>query len=188
MKIALAIIAIAVLSFGVYMYLSPQGEGTVDSGLITYTSDAHGLTFSYPNTYYLEEREVGNGERTHYAIVLTEDTEENKAVREGRAPGREGPVAVTVDIYQNNLDRLDAETWIRSTNDSNFKMSPDGELTPYSVSGLPGYIYRWSGLYEAVAVAVSNDRFVYAFTSTYITPQDPIRDVFDTVVESALIK
>lgn len=188
MKIVLAIFAVAILSFGAYMYLSPQEADTLDSGLVTYTSEVHGLTFKYPKTYFLEEQEVGNGERSHYVIILTEDTEENKAVREGRAPGREGPVSVSIDIYQNDLDRLSAENWIKTTSDSNYKMSPDGVLTPYSVSGLPGYIYRWSGLYEAVAVAVSNDRFIYAFTSTYITPEDPIREVFDKVVESSVIK
>src|SRR3989344_7074505 len=49
-----------------------------------YNSARFGISFFYPKGYHLEEREVGDALRYRTTIVLTEDTEENRLVREGK--------------------------------------------------------------------------------------------------------
>src|SRR3989344_3620110 len=48
-----------------------------------YSNDTYGLRFEYPATYYLETKEESEPGRTHVSIILTEDTEENRELREG---------------------------------------------------------------------------------------------------------
>ena len=149
-----------------------------------YNSSKFGFRFSYPKKYFLEERELGDGHRYHYNITLTEDTEENRLVREGKSPGREGPVAITIDLYQNNLDNYTADGWIKGTNNSNYKLSPDGTLDEVTVSGILGLRYRWSGLYEADNIVIARPDNVYSFAVTYIFPDEAIRTDFERILKT----
>jgi len=81
-----------------------------------YKSIPYRLSFSYPSDYFLEEKNTGSATRSRYTITLYEDTKENRLVREGKSPGREGPVAITVDIFQ-NLENQSLESWVRGTSD-----------------------------------------------------------------------
>jgi len=182
----IALIVLGALIGGFLLFNQSEPPASADPEVRQYEN--HGASFTYPAHYSLEEKDTGNGERARYSVILTEDTEENKAVREGRAPGREGPTAITLDIYQNDLDSMSAREWIEGTSDSNYKLSPDSVLAPRTLGGLPGFEYRWSGLYEARAVAVANDSFVYSFTATYLTPSDPILTDFEAILQSVRFK
>lgn len=155
-------------------------------GWKTYKNFTYGIEFQYPPTYYLEEKEIGTGERSHYTIMLTEDTEENRAVREGRAPGREGPVAITFDIYRNDVDKISLETWLSGTNFSNFKLS-DGTYRPVRIADYDGIAYQWSGLYEADNVAFQTPDVIISVFVTYIEPGDAIRADFGRILETIKI-
>jgi len=137
-----------------------------------------------PRTYFIEEKDLGDARRYHHQIVLTEDTGENRRVREGRAPGREGPVAIMIDIHQNGPQRQCWEEWIRTHPESNFRFS-SRRLPPSPITGTESLLYTWPGLYEADAIAVAAAGHLYVFTVTYIAPEDPIRrdfyDIFRTV-------
>lgn len=154
-----------------------------DFVLEDYTSVAHGLSFEYPSYYFLEEKNTGTAQGGRTTIILTEDTEENRLVREGKSPGREGPVAITIDVYQNSSEDLSAEAWVRGSNDSNFKLS-NGLLSVTDVGGERGVAYAWSGLYEADNVAVSSNGKVYSFVVTYIAPNDQIRNDFQKLLKT----
>jgi len=149
----------------------------------TYSSSKFDFSFSYPKTYFLEEKEVGNGERGHYVIILTADTPENKAVREGRSPGREGPIAITIDIYQNNLDKLSIENWIRNVNFSNFKFS-DGTLASTTIAQEPALEYYWSGLYEARSIVFAHGGNIFSVVATYMNPSDMTLSDLPAILES----
>lgn len=149
-----------------------------------YQSSELKFFFSYPQKYFLEEKDIGNGERFRTSIILTEDTEENRTVREGRAGAREGPVAITIDVFQNNLDKLGAEEWIRGTNNSNFKLSSDGLLTKEFLGGRNAFRYRWSGLYEGESAVVSTLDNVYMFSVTFLAHSDTIREAFASILKT----
>ncbi|OGZ44692.1 MAG: hypothetical protein A3C84_02095 [Candidatus Ryanbacteria bacterium RIFCSPHIGHO2_02_FULL_48_12] len=140
----------------------------------SYANAALRFEFKYPIRYYLEEREVGNAERSHFVVTLTEDTEENRLVREGKSPGREGPVAITLDVFQ-NIENLSADAWVRGMSDSNFKLSPDSKASTVQIGPETAVAYHWSGLYEADSFVFAKNGLIYMATVTYITPEDQTR-------------
>jgi len=148
-----------------------------------YSSTIFGMTFKYPSYYFLEEKNTGTSQRPRTTIILTEDTEENRLVREDLSPGREGPVAITIDIHQNDIDNLSAEAWVRSSNDSNFKLS-NGLLSSVTIAGRQAVSYAWSGLYEADNVVVASNDNLYSLAVTYLTPSDQIRRDFHNLLTS----
>ena len=157
------IIALAVGGFLIMQRGSGVGDNQqVPAGSQEYSNAAYGLSFSYPDTYVLSELDApGSGERKHHAVLL---------MRKEDLPlpqGGEGPPAITIDIYQNNLDKLSAEAWIRNTSESNFKLG-DGTITPSTISALPALSYRWSGLYEGTTIVLAQSDWVYVFTVTYL--------------------
>ena len=152
--IGLVVIGVALAAF---LYLRPTQEVSSDK---TYRSETYGISFTYPAKYFVQEMST-TGERIQATIVLMEDTPENRGLAAGNlSDGRGGPPTITIGIYQNNLDKYTAESFIRGTNFSNFKLS-DGILTPYAVGGLSGFAYHASGLYENENVAVAQPEFVY---------------------------
>ena len=135
-----SLIAIVVLGVGVFLFYSQET-------LSQYSSEAYGVSFEYPDTYVLEEREVGSGERLRHSITLVSKSD----AAEERA-NSEGPTAITVDIFQNNLDQDPVADWILKNSFSNFKLSVDGVLTPETVDGAPAFSYTWDGLYRGDSV------------------------------------
>lgn len=197
-KITFIILGVAIL-FGItFLIIQKRGKygennnpppttipGT--EGWNTYTSPNFKFTFLYPNTYFLEEKELGDGHRYHYQVMLTEDTEENRAVREGRAPGREGPVAITFDIFQNNLDKQGTLEWIQGNNNSNFKLS-EGTYSVRKIGEASAIRYHWSGLYEADAWVFPHAENMIMTTVTYIAPEDQIKKDFELMLQTITLE
>ena len=180
--IFIVIIAIA----GIFYFSSKKGPDEMKN-TATYTNTSYGVSFEYPAHYFLTEREVGNGERHHYLVMLVEDTEFNRDLIAGKILGTEGPIAITLDIYQNNLDKLTAEMWMKNTSESNFKLG-NGSYDVGIAGGLQVVSYLWDGLYRGKTVAIANDNNVYAFTATYNADSDmTIRDL-DQLLGTVKIK
>jgi len=186
------ILGLLVVGIGIYIF---QFQGAtveapipdVSAGVRTYSSGVRGISFSYPDRYILEEKDLGSPQRTLYSIVLTEDTEENRFLREGTSPAREGPVSITITSYQNDLDHYDVERWMTSTSYSNFKLSP-GTYTEASVGGERALSYSWSGLYEADTLVVARPDYVHAFTVTYTAPDEGIRKDFESLMKTVVFE
>ena len=179
-KIIVTLIIAALLALGIYMFLDKEPSVNVDSPLAggnVYTSEKYGIKFTYPDIYVLQESEIGDEHRRHYQIMLVQ--QEDSALRENS----EGPTAITFDIYQNNIDQQSLESWLKGTNDSNFKLS-DGMYSSTTVDGVPAIEYRWSGLYEADAVAFRHNGAIVALTVTYITPEDANRKAYSDILKS----
>jgi len=181
MKIFLGLAFIVVLALSVFYFVGqwPQEE----TQTVTYLSEEIGLSFEYPADYFLEKRTLGTGERLQYAIVLAEDTEENRRVFAGEEPGREGPPTITISIFQNNLDNYTTNGWIRGTSFSNFKLS-DGVLRETTVDGEPALAYGATGLYENDNVVIARGDFVYMFTVFYLSEDDRIRADFSKLLDT----
>src|SRR3989344_3816751 len=183
------VIAIAILGGGFfwlnnYIYQEKQGDGGgEETSVPTYTSEKYGISFTYPSTYQLSEREApGSALREHHTITLM------RTVDLPAPEGGEGPPAISIDIYQNNLDKQTTEGWIRGSSNWNFKLSPEGRLASTTIDGKPALSYRWSGLYEGTTIALAQPNWIYAFTVTYLEPGADIVQDFVTVRDSVRIR
>lgn len=192
-RLIVSVIGAALLvGIGAYMYTNldsagPQTGETPDvanESMRTYTSPNTGLTLTYPDKYFLEEKNIGSPQRGRFTIVLMEDTAENKAVREGTGPAREGPPTITIDMFQNNLDSYTADSWIRGTNDSNYKLSSNRAIATTSINAVSARSYRWSGLYEGETRVVARPDWLYAFSVTWLTPDDALVSDFEKILST----
>ena len=150
-----------------------------------YDSDSLGISFRYPETYFLEEKNLGDGHRARHAVILSEDTEENRLVREGKAPGREGPITITLEIFQ-NLEGYDLREWIEGTAFSNWKLS-DGVKKDVEIGGAPAISYRWSGLYEAESIVFKNRDYIAMLSVAYITRDDVTYRDFPVILNTFVL-
>lgn len=178
--VLIVLTGLAVAVFDGLTSLRPHPASQNNADWATYNSQEFGIEFSYPRSYFIVERNTGDGHRARHQIMLVEDTPSNRDIVEGRLPAQaggpatEGPPAITFDMYQNNLDGYTTESWIHGTNDSNFKLSAEGTLTQTTLGNAPALSYRWSGLYEGTTIAVAWPDWVYAYTVTYLNMGDQI--------------
>ncbi len=196
MKKLIIIIIVAFIAVGAYLYVDTArvNDVEVDGGEILletekrYTNDQYGFSFIYPTSYFLEERRETEEGNTHLALVLTEDTEENRLVREGKTPAREGPVAIVIDVY--DLSKSSAPSlmeWLKDTPASNFHLS-DGTFANVTLSGTPAVSYEWDGLYRGRTIAIAREGVILSLTETFTGASDPIRSIFETVHKSFTLK
>lgn len=150
---------------------------------LVYRNNRFSFTLYYPKNYFLEEKDLSIPGRFHYAIILTADTEENRLVREGKAPGREGPVAITLDIYQNDFDKRSALQWIFWHTDANFKLG-SGFYTMGVLGGAEAVMYSFDGLYHADATVAAHGDAIFMLTGTYLTRVDEIHFYYKDVLDS----
>jgi len=185
MKTILTILAvIALLVAGNYIYAkmnntvaTPDTNG--QSALGTYHSATYGISFQYPDSYVLAERESGNGERAQHTITLMD-----KTAAANIPVGGEGPPAITIDIFQNNLEKQTVENWINNSSASNYKLSPDGTLTQASVAGAPALAYGWDGLYRGASIVFAHKQNIVMLSMTSLTAEDQIIFDFANLVAS----
>lgn len=189
-QIWIAVIGVLALAAGAAYWYSSKvvvpPEAQVE--MSKYESAKYKLSFEYPKSFFIVERETGNGERESHAVVIVPDTQENRDLMSGKIQGTEGPPTITVQMFQNNLDNYTTESWIRGTNDSNFKLSPDGKLTPAGFEGQDALQYRWSGLYEGMTVAAARPDWVYAFSVSYNAPTDQLIKDFAQILTTVKFK
>jgi hypothetical protein len=148
--------------------------------LNSYRSATYGIAFTYPEGYVLAESEAGNAERAHHSISIT------KATNVPAPTAGEGPVSVTIDIYQNDLDRLSLIAWITNTSESNFKLGP-GVMASTTVAGVEAASYTWSGLYEGESTVFLHGTNVVSVSGTHMDATDEMRDVYRSVLASVSI-
>lgn len=183
-SLILIVLAIVIVGAGAYAFfakkaLSPTDDLSADltNADVRYASTEHNIYFMYPKGYVLTEQEVGNGEREHHMTMLVRKGDEV-------APeGGEGPVAITVDIYDNSSDKLSVMDWMKNTNQSNFKLGP-GTYDTEQVAGETAYSYTWSGLYEGRTTVLAHGTDIVAISVTYMDPSDGILVAYGDVVAS----
>jgi len=181
------LVCIAAVAYGIAKpETPPQSEPTTEtptetSGTQTYTNAKYGISFRYPDAYEVREQLApGSALRERYSIVL---------IRKADLPlptAGEGPPTITIDIYQNNLDNQTTESWIRGTNESNFKLG-EGVLSSTTISGKPALSYRWSGLYEGTTIVRAEPNWIYAFSVTYLEMGADIVQDFVAIRDSVRI-
>jgi hypothetical protein len=154
-------------------------------GKKSYISKEVPLSFNYTGGYLLDEKWQGSGERGWYQVTLIEDTKENRDLLSGKVTEpRDGPTAISVSVFPNTLDGYTTERFVKETNYSNWKLSPDGVLQETGVAGEPGLTYRFDGLYPGEAVVVARPEYVYMFSVAYLNESDEIRRDFKNLLET----
>lgn len=175
-----AVAAIAIL-IGAFFLSRNQIAPEAIPGMRQYSSDGYGISFAYPDSYTLTEMDApGDTMRRHHVVTLIR-TADLPAPENG-----EGPTAITIEAYQNDLDKQTTEQWVRNSSASNFKLATTG-LSPLAVDGIPALSYRWSGLYEGTTVAFANPAWVYVVSVTYLEPGAPIVQDFVAIRDSMRI-
>lgn len=176
--VLLLLIIVALLVFG-FQFIGEQ------LGQKSYISKEVPLSFTYSGDYFIDERWQGTDERDWYQVALIEDTQENRDLVNGKVTEpRDGPVAITVTVFPHILDGYTTERFVKETNYSNWKLSPNGVLKEMGVAGEAGLAYQFSGLYEGEAVVVARAEYIYMFAVTYLNESDAIRQDFKDLLES----
>jgi hypothetical protein len=164
--VSIALIVIALL-LGLLFYSRPQTDAAPDTRTPShYSSDAYGISFSYPSDYVLTEQDIPTqGTKTYHQITLI-----NKKNLPVPANG-EGPTAITIGF-----------------NAPDTKAPPSGRPSATTtISGLPAVSSSWSGLYEGTAITVTRPNMTYAFSVTYAETGSQIVQDFVTVRDSVKI-
>jgi len=177
------VLAIAVVGAGAFALTAKKVHSPIitDEGLIFekffYQNREHDFSFRYPLGFMLTEQERGDAHRGHYQITLVRDEDVNIP------EGGEGPIAVTVDVYQNNIDKQPVMNWITTTNIANIKLG-DGMLEKRTVGGEEAYTNTWSGLYEGKTTTFAHGDDIIAVTVTWMTPEDTTLAAYEMVLDS----
>lgn len=185
-KLLVAALALIVAALAYWLWLLPRnpvpigGEGstTTTPQYREHASRAMGIAFRYPESYVIDERVAGTPQRKRQSIVL---------IRSADLPlpaNGEGPTAITIDAFQNDLDKYTALEWITGSSDSNYKLSTDGAISTSTLAGEEALSFRWSGLYEGRTAVVAGPGWIYAFSVTHLTPEDGIIGDFGRLLES----
>ena len=150
----------------------------------TYANERFGIAFEYPAKYFLEEKELGDAKRFHRSIILTENTGENEELRKEKPNfPREGPTAITIDIYQNTAPQQSLWQWIRGSAESNYKLG-SGAYASSTIGSTEAIDYSWSGLYQGETQTFEQNGMIIAASVTYLTPEDSIRKDFSTLLQT----
>lgn len=184
-KTLISLVIVLVVGVVLYMYGSSSREaGTPKQSLVPYSSVEYKVAFEHPSGLYLKEiPNVGTAEQPQLAVAMVEDTQVNRDILDGKSiEGGEGPTAITVEAYQNPTG-LSAEKWAEQN--TNWTVSSKN-LQPASVANQDGISFNWDGLYQGKTIIVTKGKLAYAFSVTWLTPEDQLIKDFDMVLNSVV--
>ncbi len=155
-----------------------------------YWNEDFGISFSYkidPEGYALIEQ-------TPSALDSNKDIEksislfyknEYEEYKKSSVP-RELPRSISIRIFK-NAKNLSAQEWINN-NSAVANYRPSG-IRPESVSfgGVSGVRYSASGLYQNEVVVLNNNYKIYIFAVEYDSPNEPIRNDFQNLLNSLVM-
>lgn len=189
-RIIIVVVAILLIGLGVYAFtrknvttnepVEQLPDVAQRTDVKTYKSDKYGIEFSYPNGYVLTEKETGTAKRARHTITLM--TEADAAALKSANPPGEQPTGITIDIFQNNLDKEDIEHWLENNSASNFKLS-DGNVSPVTVASTTAIAYSWDGLYPTNSIIFSHKDNIVMMSMTYLTAKDAVWRDFATIIQ-----
>jgi len=157
----------------------PVTENLTKIEYATFSHPLLGLSFDYPKTYIIREQTVQNG---GFEAILVEDTAENRAIWNGEAPGREGPISINIQSFP-NPENLSPLTWAEQNKISNLSLVI-GDIQNFEMSGAPAILYQWDGLYRADQIIFTNKNKIFLLSSTYLNEEDEIRIIFANLITS----
>jgi hypothetical protein len=171
------------LAIGGYFAISknsnPNGLNVKDTN--AYENDDYGIAFSFPEKYVLEEREVGTPQEQHHTITLITKADKEEMSKSTSTP-REGPMAITIDIYSNPRN-TSLEQWLSESPDSGMDRIIGGFSTT-TIGGLPAVAYQSDGLYTANNIVMMHGTKIVKISMTFLRAEDEIWKDFPVVLQS----
>ncbi len=190
---SIIIVVVVLAALGIWFGVSRAREGASGNGDTTvYTNDQYGFSFKYPEKYFLEEHKL-TGTSTEDGtklldVVLIEDTPTNRSIVERtNETATEGPIAITISVYENNNEHKTLSQWIRTNENSNFRLS-NGTYASTTVAQKEALIYEWSGLYEGMSTIFEHANNILMASVTRIAPTDTILEDYERIMNSMSFK
>jgi hypothetical protein len=142
--------------------------------LLTYENQEYGFSFTYPDHYFIEERQMETGSQRHPEVVLI------RAEDIIPPEGGEGPPSIVVQIFrgESNVNR-----WITTSQWSNWRQAISATSST-TLGGSEAQKFSWDGLYVGETIAVEHRGNILAFSGSHIHPDDPIRNDFNSLIGS----
>jgi len=162
-----------------------QGENTPSThDKKTYENASYGVSFAYPANYVLTEKNTGNAERARHSIILINQSDFERVQNDIKnGTPSDGPTAIIIDMFQNDLDKQSVENWIKNTNESNWKLAKSS-LASTTLSGTRAFTYSWSGLYEGESMVFAHKNNIFMISVTYFGQTDQIRKDYNDILSS----
>lgn len=158
-------------------------DSPVVNGLKLFHSDALGISFKYPEDYFLFENEGGEGLGAFHNIQIVL----KKPILQTVARQQSGvPPFISLTFYLRS-GSLSLDTWMREDNShSNFHVSdPSNNLTLTTVAGLPAFRYHSSIINNNDYVAFQYDKWmVLAATAV----ESKMESDFQVVLSSLILQ
>lgn len=171
-----------VVLFGLIYFSRPQTTNKNPYIGKTFISRAYGISFSYPDDYFLEEKETGTPQRSRHSIVITKNTKGSRTTSKDKPENRGEQTSIAIDIYK-NFENQNAETWVKGNSNSNYKLG-SSEIQTITVSNIDALSYRWSGIYDGNSVVLRHRGNIVMMSVTFIEPSDEIVRVFESIIET----
>lgn len=153
-----------------------------DEVLTDFVSSEYGVAFSYevsPDPFVLEQSKTAGGAPVASWLLVRQD---ELIANGGFTTGLPG---MSIEVYEPDPVPADAETWVKTSSDSNLALG-DGELRAAVLGGAQGVYYSWSGLHDAVSVAVLWKGRIWVFTGSYRSDFGEIQSSFESLLESVV--
>lgn len=132
----------------------------------------YGFSFSYNNEKLIA---VGQTEETRGDLVYRIALFNKKDYAELLASSepREGPTAISLEVFRNPMNLEPAE-WIKTHPAANFAFAVPNSIGSQTISTTDYTTYEWDGLYRARAYATIQNSYLYLFTVTHLSENDPL--------------
>lgn len=172
------ILALIVLGAGIFAWRNPNVlsklTGT-EAAPLSYENSNVGVSFKYPPSYQLQERDltINNQPVRFITLAQTVDVPQNS----------EGPTAMTVAIFTLPAPQ-DVRDFLRSMQTTTPEPQGGFKYEDTTVGGQPAVKYQATGLYESDNVAVSRGNRVYVFSVTWLSREDTIVADFGDLLQT----
>jgi hypothetical protein len=182
-------IIVAIIVVGLILVFAPVHiyRQSNSAGENSYVNIRYGIEFQYPKNYILTEKEVGDAHRDHFSIVLFEDTKTARDSISGKIKDTEAPPSITIDIFQNNLDKESIFRFVTGSNDSNFKLG-DGTYATTTIADVSALHYFWDGLYRGESYVLAHKNNIIMLSGTYLNAEDTIHTDFKKIIHSFALR
>lgn len=171
----LVLIAVGVYA-GTQFFAKTDGKTPVVAVETTYKNEEVGVSFAYPDTYELQERNLTiNGDMVRIITLLPKGV----VIPEGG----EGSTAITLAVFDEK-EPISLTDWVHTMTNT-FPVPTDGfDYQETEVGGEKALAYTSTGLYESDNVAIAKENKVYVFSASWLTRDDQILKDFTRLLAS----